>query len=178
MLAALDALQPRDAAGEDVLRKLRAYVVEHTARMDYPGLPGAALPLGSGAIESTVKNLIQHRQVLAGMRWTREGAHFVANLRALHRSVGRWDAFGRSQPLRRLQALLAPPATALAAPDQTVPTPLHEPPLAPSCTETPQDDTPPQPTRSRAARIQTEGKPWGKGKDFWHRSPFGRRRFA
>ena len=141
--------------------------------MDYPAFRARLFPLGSGAIESTVKNLIQQRQVLAGMRWTREGAHFVANLRALHRSVGRWDAFWRAQPLRRLQALRAPAAaTVPAAADQPALVPAHPPAPAPP------DDAPPQPARSLAARIQTAGKPWGKGKDFWHRSPIGRRTFA
>ena len=84
VLAALDALQPPDAAGQDVVRTVRAYVVEHTARLDYLAFRTRLFPLGSGAIESTVKNVMRQRQVLAGMRWTREGAHFVVNRRALH----------------------------------------------------------------------------------------------
>jgi hypothetical protein len=98
VLAALDALQPRDVAGEDVVRTVRASVEEHTARMDYPAFRARLFPLGSWAIGRTVKNVLQQRQVLAGMRWTHKGAHCVANLRAVQRSVGRWDAFWRRSP--------------------------------------------------------------------------------
>jgi hypothetical protein len=96
VLAALAVLQPQDAAGADVVRKVRACVGEHTARMDYRAFRARLFSLGSGAIEGTVKNVMQQRQVLAGMRWTHEGTHWVANLRALQRSVGRWDAFWRT----------------------------------------------------------------------------------
>jgi hypothetical protein len=178
VLRALDALAPQDAAGVDEVRKVRAYVVAHTARMDYPSFRARLFPLGSGAIESTVKNLMQQRQVLAGMRWTQEGAHAVVNLRALHRSVGRWEAFWRSQPLRRLRALPAAPALAESALDQAAPLPLPEEEPVPTPVAPPQDAASPPPVPARATRIQTEGKPWAKGKDCWHRSRIGRRRSA
>lgn len=147
--------------------------------MDYPAFRARLFPLGSGAIESTVKNVLQQRQVLAGMRWTREGAHWVVNLRALHRSVGRWEAFWRTQPLRRLCALPAPDATAAPVADHAPPPPLPEEVPVPTPPMPPRDDlsgAPPVP--APATRIQTDGKPWAKGKDFWHRSPLGRRRSA
>jgi hypothetical protein len=178
VLAALDTLQPHDAAGEDVVRTVRAYVVEHSARMDYPAFRARLFPLGSGAIESTVKNIMQQRQVLAGMRWTREGAHWVVNLRAVHRSVGRWDAFWRSQPLRRLRALPAAPATAAGAVDQAAPPPLALQEPVPTLAAPPTGDMPAPPTPAPVTRIQTAGKPWAKGTDFWHRSRIGKRRSA
>lgn len=169
VLRALDALQVPDAVGADVLRRVRAYVVDHTPRMDYPAFRARLFPIGSGAIESTVKNLRQQRQVLAGMRWTRGGAHAVANLRALHRSAGCWTPFWQSQPLRRAQARRAAAARPVPAADQTASAraPQHAPPHAD-----------PPPTRLPAARIQTAGKPWGKGKDYWRRSPSSRARPA
>ena len=153
-------------------------MVEHTARMDYPAFRARLFPLGSGAIESTVKNVLQQRQVLAGMRWTREGAHWVVNLRALHRSVGRWETFWRSQPLRRLRALPAAPALAESALDHAAPPPLAVQEPVPTLAAPPQDDTSAPPPAARATRIQTAGKPWAKGTDFWHRSRIGRRRSA
>ncbi len=176
--AALAALAPQDAAGEDVVRTVRAYGVAHTARMAYPSFRARLFPLGSGAIESTVKHLMQQRPVLAGMRWTREGAHAVIHLRALHRSVGRGEAFWRSQPLRRLHALPAAPPLAESALDQAAPLPLPAEEPLPTPVAPPQDAGSPPPVPARATRIQTEGKPWAKGKDFWHRSPLGRRRSA
>jgi hypothetical protein len=176
VLLALAALQPPDAAGEDVVRKVRAYVGEHTARMDYPDFRARLFPLGSGAIESTVKNLMQQRQVLAGMRWTREGAHAVANLRALHRSAGRWEAFWRTQPLRRLRALPAATAPGVAVHAPPPPLPEEEPVPTPGAPPEPDASAPPVP--APATRIQTTGKPWAKGKDFWHHSRIGGRRSA
>jgi hypothetical protein len=161
VLSTLESLQAPDAAGEDILRRVRAYVATHRARMDYPAFRARLFPLGSGAIESTVKNLIQAREVLAGMRWTRDGAHAVANLRALHRSVDRWAAFWRSQPLRRARAALAPPAPALPA-------------AAPPCRITAAAAGVPPPAAGASAPIQTAGKPWAKGKDHWRRSPISR----
>lgn len=174
--AALDALRPQDGAGADEVRKVRAYVAAHTARVDYPGFRAQLFPLGSGAIESTVKNLMQQRQVLAGMRWTREGAHGVVNLRALHRSAGRWEAFWRTQPLRRLRAL--PAAAAAGAAAHAPPPPLHAEDPVPAPAAPPQAAGPAPPVPAPATRIQTAGKPWAKGKDFWHHSRLGRRRSA
>jgi hypothetical protein len=134
--------------------------------MNYPAFRRQLLPLGSGAIESTVKNLMQQRQVLAGMRWTRQGAHAVANLRALHRSLDSWTAFWHSQPLRRA---VLPRTLSLVSPaaDQHALTPAR--PVAAADAA-----PPPQPPSSvpapTAARILTAGKPWAKGKDHWRRT--------
>jgi len=102
VLAALAALAPTatsDPAADEV-RKARGYFTDHAARMDYPRFVARQLPIGSGAIESTCKTLIQAREKQAGMRWGRAGAQTVASLRALHRS-GRWDLFWQTHPQRR-----------------------------------------------------------------------------
>lgn len=102
VLKALHALTPeltRDGATEEV-RKAIGYFTDHAARMDYPCFVARQLPIGSGAIESTCKTLIQAREKQAGMRWSHDGAQVVASLRSLHRS-GRWDRFWQSHPLRR-----------------------------------------------------------------------------
>ncbi len=104
VLRALGKLKPKAAAAADVVRRASDYFTEHQARMDYPAFTARQWPIGSGAVESSCKNLIQHRQAEAGMRWSEAGAQRVANLRALHRS-GRWAGFWESQPQRRLLAL-------------------------------------------------------------------------
>ena len=101
---ALAALQPQTDTATDEVRKACGYFTTHAARMAYPAFRARLFPIGSGAIESTAKNLIQARQTQAGMRWTLIGAQQVASLRALHRSA-RWTAFWQTQPLRRLQVL-------------------------------------------------------------------------
>jgi len=75
VLAALDAraAQPLDLAAADVLRRARAYVADNAARMDDPHFVVAQLPIGSGAVESLCKTVIEAREKGAGMRWTRAG---------------------------------------------------------------------------------------------------------
>ncbi len=89
----------QDAAEE--VRKALAYFTENAPRMDYPTFIARGLPIGSGAIESTCKTLIEKREKGAGMRWSESGAQNVASLRALQRS-GRWHEFWKTHPQRRL----------------------------------------------------------------------------
>jgi hypothetical protein len=104
ILAALGELSPEDEAGVEEVRKAVGYFTEHAARMDYPTFLAMKLPIGSGAIESACKTLIEEREKGAGMRWTEGGAQAVATLRALQRS-GRWREFWRGQPQRRRPAV-------------------------------------------------------------------------
>jgi hypothetical protein len=132
VLAALDALEPSAAeAAADLLRTTRAYFADNAARMDYPRFVAQQLPIGSGAIESMCKSLIEEREKGAGMRWTGPGAQAVASLRALHRS-GDWAAFWQRHPLRsrapRTRAAgpgAAPPAVVPAGPAADPGLPAH-----------------------------------------------------
>jgi len=177
---ALVKLAPPTAAAADLVRTTGHYFRTHAHRMNYPAFRARRFPIGSGAIESCAKNLIQTRQVQAGMRWTTGGAQCLASLRALHRS-GRWTTFWHSQPQRRLH-LLRPrkpwtrAATATRAHpalvDQVAPVPAAPMPVAPVpvrpmpiTAATAITQTTPAPTRS-----QTAGKPWAKGKDYWRRT--------
>ncbi len=100
VLVAMAELKPDDEAGVHEVHKGIDYFTEHAPRMDYPRFIAMQLPIGSGAIESACKTLIEEREKGAGMRWTEEGAQAVATLRALHRS-GRWEAFWKTHPQRR-----------------------------------------------------------------------------
>jgi len=175
ILAALDALVPPGPAAADVLRRERAYFADNATRMDYPRYVAAQLPIGSGAVESLCKTLIEAREKGAGMRWTQAGAQAVATLRAV-RASGDGAAFWATHPLRtRLR--LCPPArprrraTAVApAPAEDVrslalPTPTTaEPPPAPSVTADPAVPAVPAP---RPAATHP-----------WRRAPIGRARCA
>jgi hypothetical protein len=170
---ALAKLTPPTAAAADLVRTTAHYCRTHAHRMNYPAFRVRRFPIGSGAIESCAKNLIQTRQVQAGMRWTTAGAQCLASLRALHRS-GRWTTFWHSHPQRRLH-LLRPrkPWTRAAtatqahhafvdqvAPESGAPEPVLPGPIAAAATP----HAPPAPTRT-----QTAGKPWAKGKNHWRR---------
>jgi hypothetical protein len=124
VLAALAALTPATAEAAEAHHAAVSYFATHAARMDYPRFVAQHLPIGSGAVESSCKCLVEARAKQAGMRWRTPGVQHVTSLRALHRS-GRWDAFWRSQPQRRRQPERprqpAPVATALAAPPRPVP---------------------------------------------------------
>jgi len=108
VLEALGKLQGKVQVGDEVaaeeVRKAIAYFSEHERRMDYPSFMARQLPIGSGAVESACKSLIEEREKGAGMRWSRTGAQAVASLRALQRS-GRWQKFWQTQPQRRRPAV-------------------------------------------------------------------------
>jgi hypothetical protein len=128
VVAALDALVPPDPAAAEVLRRERAYFAANAARMDYPRFVAQQLPIGSGAVESLCKTLIQARLKGAGMRWTPPGVQAVATLRAL-RASGAWAAFWARQPLReRLRRY--PPARPRRAPKISPPVAAPVPPRA------------------------------------------------
>jgi hypothetical protein len=79
--AALATLTPQTGAAREVVRRERAYFTTHTARMEYPTFRAAGLPIGSGAIESGAKHLVQLRLKRSGCRWSLEGAHRVLAVR-------------------------------------------------------------------------------------------------
>lgn len=106
ILEALGELQPQSTDASEEVRKAINYFYTHAAYMDYPSFRAQKLPIGSGAIESTCKTLIQKREKGAGMRWTETGAQAVATLRALYKS-GRWDKFWQTHPQRRRQPVLS-----------------------------------------------------------------------
>jgi hypothetical protein len=114
ILGALATLNAESECAREEVRKAIGYFTEHTARMDYPRFRALNLPIGSGAIESTCKTLIERREKGAGMRWTESGAQSVASLRAVYRS-GRWDAFWKTHPQRRRRPVAASPKSTAAA---------------------------------------------------------------
>lgn len=127
VIAALDAAQPPTAEAADLLHTTRAYFVEHTARMAYPRFVAQHLPIGSGAIESLCKNLVEQRAKGAGMRWTAAGVQAIVSLRAVHRS-GQWTDFWARQPLRTYHRRWPRKPRARAPRSEAPPTPAVAPP--------------------------------------------------
>lgn len=110
ILEALGDLVPTDSTATEEVRKALGYFTTNARRMDYPTFRARHLPIGSGAIESSCKTLIEEREKGAGMRWTKADAQAVASLRALWRS-GRWKQFWATHPQRRRPPVTRSPAT-------------------------------------------------------------------
>lgn len=73
-------------------RKLAEYFVTNRDRMRYHLFRRGGLPMGSGAVESCVRRLVNLRLKGNGIFWTVESAEAVLQLRAQLLS-GRWDQF-------------------------------------------------------------------------------------
>ncbi|MFK7949909.1 MAG: hypothetical protein AB8G11_20130 [Saprospiraceae bacterium] len=66
--------------------KLKRYLENNRKRMNYPDFIKRGLLIGSGAIESAHRTVIQKRLKLAGQRWSIQGAKNMLNLRTLNMS--------------------------------------------------------------------------------------------
>jgi len=86
-----------ESAAATAVRRAIEYVTTNAARLNYPAFIARRFPIGSGAVESSCKSLVQTRTKGAGMRWSAAGAQQVVSLRALQRS-GRWAAFWQTHP--------------------------------------------------------------------------------
>lgn len=75
---------------KDHAEKLQKYYRANQQRMCYDEYIRRGLAIGSGAIESTHRTLVQSRLKLSGQYWSISGAQNVLNLRSLHMS-GAWD---------------------------------------------------------------------------------------
>jgi len=115
VLAALTALEPRTADVVQAIDDAQTYFTRNVARMDYPRFVARQLPIGSGAVESACKCLVEARLKQAGMRWGGLGSQAIASLRAVQRS-GRWAAFWQTHPDR-----YRPPTEDAAPPTPRVP---------------------------------------------------------
>jgi hypothetical protein len=80
----LAAAGPLQAPTEDACKVLateRGYFRGNADRMHYPTYREQGLPIGSGAVESAAKHLVQQCMKRAGMRWSDPGARAILHLR-------------------------------------------------------------------------------------------------
>jgi hypothetical protein len=83
LLHQVRALYPRGTPLPDPVRQAVAYLFHNRRRIDYAAFRQAGYPIGSGAIESACKTVVQARMKQAGMRWSRDGAQAMLALRCL-----------------------------------------------------------------------------------------------
>lgn len=81
LLPRLRATAAPTAEAAAILARETGYVARNAARMQYPRFREQGLPIGSGAVESSAKYLVQQRLKGAGMRWSEAGAHAILQLR-------------------------------------------------------------------------------------------------
>ena len=74
----------------ETLRRLIGYYQNHEKRMQYHIFKQKGLQIGSGAIESAHKDVLQKRLKLSGQRWTKQGLQQIAQLRVAYKS-GKWN---------------------------------------------------------------------------------------
>jgi hypothetical protein len=86
--AALAALPPQAGAAADAVRLERGYFATNAHRMDYPAIAALGLPIGSGAVESSAKHVVQQRMKRPGQRWSERGGRAMLALRT-HVASGR-----------------------------------------------------------------------------------------
>jgi Arc/MetJ family transcription regulator len=88
VLRALGQAAPTTPEATETVRLARGYFRTNADRMAYPTFRAAGLPIGSGAVESSARHLVQQRMKRAGMRWSNVGAAGMLALLA-HRASGR-----------------------------------------------------------------------------------------
>ena len=74
------------------LSSLRHYIAKRTAQMNYGELIARDLELGTGPVEGAIKNIMHRRMDHGGMRWIKERAEAVLQLRCIDVN-GDWAAF-------------------------------------------------------------------------------------
>lgn len=89
VIEALAAL-PGEEGTDGKRSKLIAYYERHRERMQYHDFLEKGLQIGSGAMESAHRDVLQERLKLSGQRWTMEGLQQMAQLRVVYKS-GQWE---------------------------------------------------------------------------------------
>jgi len=82
------------------LNNLVGYYRNNERRMNYRLLREEGLPIGSGAVESAHRHVLQMRMKRAGQRWSLRNARRMARLRAAYRTAGAlafYDAIRRTR---------------------------------------------------------------------------------
>lgn len=71
---------------EQQKKKLINYYQKNRKRMQYSAYIEKGLLIGSGAIESAHRNVLQQRMKLSGQHWTKKGFQQISNLRVVYKS--------------------------------------------------------------------------------------------
>ena len=89
VLDAIDRLR-RSRGHSPVIKRERNYFLNNRERMRYDQLKALHLPLGSGAVESAIRRVINLRLKGSGLFWNKDTAEEMLMLRAFYKA-GRWN---------------------------------------------------------------------------------------
>lgn len=88
----LAQLDPQQTSVRERLAKIRAYLAHRQTKMDYQRLRAEDLEISSGAVEGAVRYVIAQRFDCGGMRWIKERAEALLQLRCIEVNND-WEAF-------------------------------------------------------------------------------------
>jgi hypothetical protein len=91
-LAQIAKTGPGNKYRRSKLTEIGAYLGKRTSNMTYDDLIARDLEIGTGAVEGAIKNLMYKRMDQGGMRWIKERAEALLQLRCIDAN-GDWDAF-------------------------------------------------------------------------------------
>ena len=72
----------------NILNNLIRYYQNNLKRMKYKTFKNKGYLIGSGAMESAIRNVVQHRLKRSGQRWTIKGGQQITNIRTMFLSNG------------------------------------------------------------------------------------------
>jgi hypothetical protein len=90
IITAIEKQEPQTLEAEKARDSLLTYYKNNRSRMYYGTYKAKGYLIGSGAIESAHRNVVQQRMKLSGQRWSVKGAQQIVNLRAYKKS-DRWN---------------------------------------------------------------------------------------
>lgn len=89
------------AAARRAIDDLVRYYETNAERMEYAHYRSCGYPIGTGAIESAHRHVLQTRMKRAGQRWALRGARRMARLRAAYRTGGASRFYGAIRRAKR-----------------------------------------------------------------------------
>ena len=91
-LRRLGTLRGLSGAKKKQLAKICAYLKANEGRMRYDEYLAKGYPIASGVIEGACRHYVKDRMERSGMRWTKEGAQAMLDVRSEYLN-GDWEAF-------------------------------------------------------------------------------------
>lgn len=93
-VGAIDKRRGNKATAQDAIEHLINYYRTNLDRMEYAHFRACGYPIGTGAVESAHRHVLQTRMKRAGQHWAMRNARRMARLRAAYRTSGARDLHG------------------------------------------------------------------------------------